>query len=626
MCGIAGIIDFENPGVDRLALEAMSRTISSRGPDDDGLFVANHAGLAHRRLAIIDLKSGHQPMSTTDARFTIVFNGEIYNYKELRAELENQGVAFRTNSDTEVLLKLYAREKERSLTKLNGMFSFAVWDAEENEIFLARDRMGKKPLYYARTKSGVVFASELKAVLKNPHVAKELDPASLSLFFAYEYVPAPHTPFKGIQKLKAGHYLRVDKEFTREARFDNIHFLPKSEDDENTACKKLTEKLLTAVNYRLIADVPVGIFLSGGLDSSATVALATELRPAKDTHTFSINFDESSYDESLYSSAVAKKFGTDHHTETLSAGVMIDILPEVARYLDEPFADASILPTYLLSRFTKKHVTAALGGDGADELFAGYPTFLAARLAKIYESMPRLFKNGVSKLATSLPVSEKDMSFDFKLCQFLTGVGVPGETQQQQWLSGISPTHFGDLFTPDFNLKIGPFNPFDLITDEMKNCDTEIGADRLHYFYQKFYLCDDILAKVDRASMANSLEVRAPFLDPNVVNYVNSLPAEFKLKGVTLKYLLKKAFNRRLPAMITQRSKKGFGIPLTGWLKRELKAVLEETLSPERLKRDGIFNPSYVARLLKEHAAGKANHRKPLFSLLMLHLWMDNYL
>lgn len=349
-------------------------------------------------------------------------------------------------------------------------------------------------------------------------------------------------------------------------------------------------------------------------------------RSGKDIKTFSINFKEASYDESQFSSEVAKRFGTDHHTQTLTAAVMLDILPEVASYVDEPFADGSILPTTLLSRFTRQHVTVALGGDGADELFAGYPTFFASRVANLYNRFPKMFKKATHGMVRLLPTSDKNMSLDFKAKQFLSGAEHPGVIKNQVWLSGLTEAQLGELYTASFNQTTQSTNPFDLIHDEMTHCDSNVSGDQLLYFYQKFYMCDDILFKVDRASMAHSLEVRAPFLDRHVVDYVCSLPYGYKLKGVTSKYLLKRAFNRDLPAMITQRSKKGFGIPIAAWFKNELKPLLEKTLDPKRIARDGFFNPDFVSRLVHEHTDGKHNHRKPLFTLFMLHLWMDEYL
>lgn len=627
MCGISGIVNLREGSVDRGVLKAMNDTLNRRGPDGEGFYFSERVGLGHRRLSIIDLEGGAQPMTTSDGRYTLVFNGEIYNFLELKMELERDGAAFRTHSDSEVLLELFARKRERCLDELNGMFAFVVWDAKERTLFAARDRVGKKPFYYALVDGHFIFASELKALLKFPALKRELDPAALAHFLAYEYVPAPLAMVKGVRKLRQAHYLNLAADgAVMTTRYWTQPLGEPLDIDEREASKNLLELLDKATAYRLISDVPLGVFLSGGIDSSTVVALMARHRAGKDIKTFSIYFKEASYDESLYCETVAKKFGTDHASQTLTAATMLDILPEVVAYLDEPFADGSILPTYLLSRFTRKHVTVALGGDGSDELFAGYPTFFASRLADAYRLMPQLLHKAVNGAAALMPASENNMSLDFKLRQFIKGAHHPGVIKNQIWLAAISPEEQDDLLTPEFKKTLDGVNPFALIDEEMDHCPSRVPGDELLYFYQKFYMCDDILFKVDRASMANSLEVRAPFLDKDVVDFASRLPYALKLKGVTTKYILKKTVNKLLPAMVTQRSKKGFGIPIAGWLKNELKPLLLNTLSEERIRRDAIFEWEPIKALIDGHLSGKINQRKPLFALLMLHLWMDQYL
>lgn len=625
MCGITGIIDYSSPHINESVLKKMNDSITSRGPDDEGFYTHQSVGLGHRRLSIIDVVSGHQPMTTKDGRYTIVFNGEIYNFKELKIDLEKEGISFETHSDTEVLLYLYSLKKEKCLDDLNGMFAFAIWDNKDKTLFAARDRMGKKPFYYYHDGQNFIFASEIKAILKHPLIKKEINPKAVQAFFTYEYVPAPLSIIKNVSKLKQAHYLKLGSKELEIKRYWTQPLGKTLDIPEREASKNLKDLLLKATEYRLISDVPLGVFLSGGVDSSSVVALMSELREGKDIKTFSINFEEVSFDESLYSETIAKKFGTDHHTQTLTAKKMVEILPDVAKYMDEPFADGSILPTYLLSKFTRKNVTVALGGDGADELFAGYPTFFASRVANLYQRFPSFFRSLVKKVSNLLPVSHNNMSFDFKVRQFLLGAEYPGVLKNQVWLSGVAPHLQNQLFQNDFLPKLSD-NPFECIEEEMKNCPSNNPNEELLYFYQKFYMCDDILVKVDRASMANSLEVRAPFLDKNVVEFVSRLPYHYKLKGVTSKYLLKKTFNRKLPAMITQRSKKGFGIPISQWFKEDLKSKLLETLAKERIEKDGIFSWEYVNQIIQEHLGDKMNHRKPLFCLFMFHLWMDEYL
>ena len=626
MCGITGIVNLKAPDINRQTLSDMNQAIASRGPDGEGFFVDDFIGLAHRRLAIIDLKTGDQPMTSPDGRYTIVFNGEIYNFKSLRADLQKQGVVFKTESDTEVLLQSFIRKNKNCLQDLNGMFAFVIWDKFEKKLFAARDRMGKKPFYFARTQNHFVFGSELKALLKCPEVHKTLSPKALISFLTYEYVPDPLCILDGVHKLPAGHFLEMQNGHFQIQKYWDVSFLPPLEMSENEAGPELLRLLDNAVELRMISDVPVGVFLSGGLDSSSIVALMARHRDGKDIQTFSILFDEASYDESLYSETIAKKFGTTHHTETLSAGRMLDIMPSVTQYMDEPFADASILPTTLLSGFTRRHVTVALGGDGADELFCGYPTFFATKWAEAFDKSPRFLQKLAQLFAKILPRSDRNMSLDFKLKQFLLAQGYDPVLKNQIWLAGIPPKNQETLLTENFKKQEPGFDSLSAITKALTSIDARDFRQKLLYFYQKFYLCGDILTKTDRASMAHSLEVRAPYLDKNVVEFANRLPFEFKLKGVTTKYILKKIFNRQLPAMITQRPKKGFGIPITGWLKKELKPVLLETLSQSRIERDGIFHWPEVERYLNEHLSGRENHRKPLFCLLMLHFWMDSYL
>jgi len=626
MCGIAGIIRFDNPQIDRNVLAEMSKTLQFRGPDNEGFFFDEHVGLAHRRLAIIDFKSGNQPMTSEDGRFTIVFNGEIYNFFTIKESLKKQGVIFKTDSDTEVLLQLYIREKSACLSKLNGMFAFAIWDKQQKKLFAARDRVGKKPFYFGKTGNHFLFASELKALLKFPGVSRQINAKAVAAFFTYESVPEPLSIISGFEKLPAGHFLELQEGDLRIKPYWQPSFTPELSIDENQACRELLQKIDEATQLRLISDVPLGVFLSGGIDSSSIVALMARHRAGKDILTFSIQFQEASYDESLYCETVAQKFGTTHHVETLSAERMLKILPDVVKYMDEPFADGSILPTYLLSQFTRKHVTVALSGDGADEIFCGYPTFWATRYAVIFDKLPRFLQITAEKLAALLPRSENNMSLDFKLKQFLMAKNYSPVLKNQIWLSGITPHEQKNLFSETFTKSLDSFDTLSLIEQQLLNCDAKTQQNQLLYFYQKFYLGSDLLVKSDRASMANSLEVRAPYLDVNVIEFANHLPFSLKLKGVTTKYLLKKIFNRTLPAMITQRPKKGFGIPMTRWLKTDLRNILQQTLNRDRIVRDGIFRWSTVEKYIAEHQAGRENHRKPLFCLLMFHLWMDEHL
>lgn len=622
MCGIAGIIHKNNQAVDRSILEKMNRALMHRGPDDEGYHCEGSLGLAHRRLSIIDLSGGHQPMSTADGRYTIVFNGEIYNFLEIKANLQKKGISFKTNSDTEVLLYAYALEGKKCLDRLNGMFSFAIWDKNEKTIFAARDRFGKKPFYYWDSLHHFAFASELKAFLVHPDFKKELNHQALSSFFQYEYVPAPLSIFKGVCKLPAGHFL-IWKEgsFSIQKYWDIPLKQSETPLDWEESKKKLIVLLDEATQKRLVSDVPLGVFLSGGLDSSSIVAMMARHRSGSHIKTFSIGFDEKSFDESEHALFISKHFKTDHHHQVLTPGKMLEILPRVVSFMDEPFADYSIIPTYLLAQFTRQKVTVALGGDGSDELFAGYPTFYADRLARMYQKFPYFFKKGLQFFVDHLPVSHRDMSFDFKARQFLYGVHFESVLRNQVWLGSFHFAEQKKLFVDSSQLK----DPLLLVRQALQHCPSSDSLDRILYFYQKFYLTDDILVKTDRASMATSLEVRAPYLDLDLVSFVSSLPSHFKLKGRVTKYILKEALKEILPSQIIFRKKKGFGIPVGLWLKNELRSHLLEILSPERIKRDGIFNPAFVECMINQHLEGRVNHRKKLFSLLTFHWWKDQF-
>lgn len=627
MCGITGIADLKNP-VRPEILQRMANTLIRRGPDDESYHIPEpkpgraNIGLGFRRLSIIDLSGGRQPMSNEDGSLWIVGNGEIYNYLELRPQLEAKGHVFRTHSDIETLLHLYEEYGTDCPTKANGMFAFAIWDSKNQTFFLARDRMGKKPLHYRATPTQLLFGSEVKALLAHPDCPREIDPASVSKYLAYEYVPAPHCIFKGIHKLPAGHWMTWKNGQTRIGRYWDVPF-PETPDSrpEDEIAAELRERLKAAVKRRLISDVPLGVFLSGGIDSSSVVAMMAELMPPKDVKTFAIGFDEKSFDESSHARRVAKFFGTDHREQILQSRTLLDILPEVAAFLDEPLADASIIPTYLLSKFTRQHVTVALGGDGGDELFAGYPTFQAHRAAGYYK-VPRFLHEGVVRPLTELlPVSSENISFDFKVKRFLRGMGHPPEIRDQLWMGAFSPDEQRALLADNAAID----NKYEDVLEAEKHCNARSGMERMIYLYCKFYLQDCILAKVDRASMACSLEARAPFLDYTFVEFVNTIPFDLKLKGFKSKYILKKAMQGKLPPEILGRGKKGFGIPVGKWFRHDLRDLMQDTLSEARLRQQGIFNPAEVTRLVQEHLQGKADHRKKLWTLFIFQTWHQHY-
>jgi asparagine synthase (glutamine-hydrolysing) len=623
MCGICGIVGREP--IDRDALVRMAAALRHRGPDDEGFHVEERAdgvaiGLGFRRLSIIDLVSGNQPIANEDGSVQLVFNGEIYNYRELRSDLQSRGHRFSTDSDTEVIVHLYEELGPHCVERLNGMFAIALWDANRAELVLARDRFGKKPLYYADVGRSLLFGSELKSLVEHPRCPRSLDFDALTRYLALEYVPTPYSIFAGVRKLPGGQLLRWrDGRTTIEEFWDlGLHPDEPPRPDEHYV-EEFRELFRAAVRRRLISDVPLGAFLSGGIDSSSVVAMMVDALPKGAVKTFSVGFDEQSFDESRHARRVASHFGTDHEEEVFTAGVMLDTLPTVLDWLDEPFGDASILPTYLLSRFTRAHVTVALGGDGSDELLAGYPTFPAERLARFYR-VPRLFHtNVIAPLADRLPVSTANFSFDFKLKRFLRAAASREDVRHPVWLGSFTPDEQAAL------LLSAPGDPFAEQRRMLASADGDKLA-KLIYLYAKTYLQDDILVKVDRASMACSLEVRAPFLDVELVEFLSRVPSRLKLRRLDTKHLLKRAMGDVLPPGIANRAKKGFGIPVAAWFKGELREAMQDELSPERLRRQGLFEPHEVERLVSEHLLGRRDHHKALWTLFVFQLWHRRWL
>lgn len=627
MCGIAGYTTFNaKPDDPARIIDDMIRPLTPRGPDGEGRSVEPPIVLGHRRLSIIDIGGGAQPMSTPDGRYTVVYNGEIYNYIELRAALETRGCRFRTSSDTEVLLEQFVLDGPEALQELNGIFALAIWDREKQQLFLARDRLGVKPLYYTVADGDLIFASEMKAMLAHPQTGREMDPLSVSKYFTYSYIPAPHTIFKGVHKLEPGTYLTFDRGGLRKTCYWDI---PLEDNPINTApldecAKELRDLLRDAVKKQLRSDVPVGVFLSGGIDSSSIAALASEVSVTK-VHTFSVGFEESSYDESPFALEVARRYGTEHHHEMLSARRALDLLPDVMKILDEPFGDASILPTWMLSQFTARHVKVALGGDGGDELFAGYPSFQAHRVMEKLSVLPATWRDRLIHLARKLPVSHRYASLDFLVQQFFKGAGVSPEIRFFLWMGCYGGEQKRGLLSASLQEQLLRTNAYEDIINYVRQSGLTRDFERLQYLCMKLYMQDGILVKVDRASMANGLEVRVPFLDHHVVEYAASMHPAYKLHGMTTKYVLKKAMEGLLPASIIRRRKAGFMIPLASWLSGDLRGMVEDLCSAERLRADGLFDPVFVRRMLDDHFVKRHDYRKMIWTLLAFQLWKRNY-
>ena len=618
MCGVCGVIGFAD--IDSAVLKSMTSTLRHRGPDDEGHAIERAGrivvGLGFRRLSIIDLDSGNQPIANEDGSVKVVLNGEIYNFRELRQELGAQGHRFATGSDVEVVVHLYEEHGPGFVGRLNGMFALALWDRTSGELMLARDRFGKKPLYYAEVGDTLIFGSELKALLEHPLCPTDLDHASLCRYLALEYVPTPHSILEGIRKLPAAHSLRWRHGLTTLSRYWDLAFEePTEARSDDDYAEELRVRLREAVSRRLMSDVPLGAFLSGGIDSSSVVAMMAREVPAGDLKTFSIGFREKSFDESDHARRVAAHFGTDHHEQLFTPQVLPDLVPTMVDVLDEPFADASVLPTYLLSRYTREFVTVALGGDGADELLAGYPTFPAERAARLYR-MPRLLhEHVVAPLVDRLPVSTGNFSVDFKVKRFVRGARRPEDLRHPVWLGSFTEEEQVPLLVRP------PHDPYDGVRRAFASAPTRDPLQRLVYVYATTYLQDDILVKVDRASMACSLEVRAPFLDVELASFLARVPARLKLRRLDTKHLLKRAMAPLLPPGIAERPKKGFGIPVAAWFKTDLREALLDELSPERLRAQGIFEPREVERLVEEHLSGRRDHRKQLWTLFVFQLW-----
>jgi asparagine synthase (glutamine-hydrolysing) len=629
MCGITGWANLDShappPDGARDLLHAMCERMVHRGPDSEGLFVTTGTALGMRRLAIIDLVTGEQPAFNEDRSIAVILNGEIYNYRELRVQLEKRGHSFRSASDTEVLPHLYEEYGDAMVNELNGMFAFALWDSKRRRLLIARDRFGEKPLYWGVFDKTLLFASEPKVLLAHPAVKPSLNLQALRQYLSFDYVPAPLTIYCGINKLPAAHKLTLESGEVKVDRYWRLNYTTTEPvPSEREAAGHLRELMADAVRMRLVSDVPLGVLLSGGVDSSTVAALAVRAS-SEAVKTFSISFAEASFDESAYARGVAKFLGTDHHEERLSANLAANLVSEIGAWMDEPFSDPSLVPTYLLSRFTRKHVTVALGGDGGDELFAGYPMYAGHRWAEVYKYVPGFLRRGlIEPMVRSLPVKTKNLSFDYKALKFITGARYDTVARHHIWFGSFTPDQQQELLTRE-TIAATDSEIYADARQIAEECDNNDLVTRMQSVDTRLYLAEDILTKVDRASMAVSLEVRAPFLDPRVAEFAASLPCNYKLRGMKTKYILKKAVRDLLPGFVTRRGKKGFGVPVAEWLKFKLRPLARDLLSPERVRRAGVFNPNYVARLQDEHERGVANHRKLLWTLLMFELWHESF-
>ncbi|MBS1793820.1 MAG: asparagine synthase (glutamine-hydrolyzing) [Acidobacteria bacterium] len=628
MCGITGWINLKDDRRDNhgeAVLHAMCERMTHRGPDSEGLWTDDRVALGMRRLSIIDLATGEQPVYNEDRSVVVVMNGELYNFREVRAELEKRGHKFETHTDTEILPHLYEEYGEAMVDEINGMFAFALWDKRREKLLVARDRFGEKPLYYGVFDGQLIFGSELKVLLANPAVRPELELDSLRRFLSFDYVPAPQSIYKNIFKLPAAHLLTVENGAVETRRYWNLTWHKNGRTTSfDKAAEELRELLADSVRMRLVSDVPLGILLSGGVDSSTVAAFATQFSTEK-VKTFSIGFEEDSFDESKFARQVARHLGTEHYEDRLSVEKAADLISEIGLWLDEPLSDGSLIPTFLLSRFVRRHVTVALGGDGGDEIFAGYPMYYAHKVANLYNSFPRVLRSGlIEPLVNRLPVSNKNLSFDYKAKRFVAASKYDLVTRHHSWFGSFSIDEQKNLLSPDV-LAATSNDIYGGAKALLNICDADDEIERMQFLDLNFYMAEDILTKVDRASMAVSLEVRAPFLDPRVAQFAARIPLEYKLKGKTGKFILKKAVEPLLPKAILQRPKKGFGIPIAEWLKGRLNQLMHQLLDPKRLKEQGLFDADFVSKLIREHENNTASHHKQLWTLLVFQLWYDNF-
>jgi len=605
----------------------MADTLRHRGPDSEGFYIDPCIALGIRRLRVIDLETGDQPIANENGTVWGALNGEIYNFQTLRARLQTLGHCFRTRSDTEVLVRAYEEYGADCVRHLDGMFALAIWDVEQRTLLLARDRMGEKPLYYYAGPDAFVFGSELRALLAHPAVPRELSLESLIRYLSFEYVHAPHSILAGIEKLPPGHLLTVSPGSKPcVTMYWDLSFAPDESLDEAEWARALREQLERSVRAQLVSDVPLGLFLSGGIDSSAVTAIAALASGGRSVKTFSLGFAEASYDERPFARAVARHCATDHTEVEFSVKDAELLLERVGDLLDEPLVDGSFLLLYRLSQAARRSVSVVLSGDGGDELFCGYPTFLADRGARWLERLPPWVQHGAALSVSRLAPSARYGSIELLLKQFFRGLPFPPEIRTQLWLGGLTPLERSTLLSEGVRRVCAEFEPYEDVVTAVGQAPRLATMDRLIYQHCKFYLAGQNLVTVDRASMACGLEVRAPFLDRALVELACRIPSRLKLVGWQMKYILKHALRDLLPQAILARRKQGFGAPIGLWLRGPLRRALEERLAPERVARLGLFNPETTTRLVREHLDGVRDHRKVLWALMMFDAWREHYL
>jgi len=622
MCGICGLFEFDQQReIPRELLRRMTQTIVHRGPDDEGFYTAQGIGLGFRRLSIIDVAGGHQPLSNEDGRIWVMLNGEIYNYPELHDDLVKRGHRFSTRSDTETIAHLYEEYGEACFAMLRGMFAIALWDSRDRQLLLARDRVGKKPLFFAADANRLLFGSELKCLLAGDSLPRDINIEALSDYFSLGYVPAPKTIYRAAQKLLPGHYLVASAKGVRIERYWDISFAHTEQHSEEEWCEQLRHHLCEATRMRLVSEVPLGAFLSGGVDSSSIVAMMAKIM-GRPVTTCSIGFEDKAFDESDYAREVAEQFHTDHHEQIVRPNAL-DVLNKLVWHYDEPFADSSAIPTYYVSKVARQHVTVALGGDGGDENFAGYRRYYFDRL----ENQTRSFIPAPVRRAIFGPLGSMypPLAWAPRFLRAKATFQSLARSPLDGYFNSVSifrPGEKPDLFSPDFRKALGGYDSIGVLQQYYDRADTPDLLSRIQYVDMKTYLADDILTKVDRASMAVSLEVRAPLLDHKLMEMVATIPSSLKLVGREGKYIFKKAMEPMLKPDILYRKKQGFAVPLDRWFREDLKDLAHDALFGSE---DGILHRPFLQKIWDQHQKKQYDRSAHLWTVLMFRKWRETF-
>ncbi len=625
MCGIAGQFNTSGTAVDQPALRTMAAALEHRGPDDGGEYFGDHIGLVHRRLSIIDLSAaGHQPMFSRDRRYSIIFNGEVYNFQELRRDLEQRGCSFISDSDTEVIIAAYATYGADCVTHFRGMFALAIWDAQKKELFVARDRLGQKPLYYYYDHTQFIFATELQALIKHPAVPQKMRPQAIDEYLALQYIPAPHTVYQDIHKLEPAHYILVNAHGMTMQRYWDLDYRTKHVLSLPEWSERILSTLREAVRLRMISDVPLGAFLSGGIDSSAVVALMSQLSN-QPVNTFSIGFNNQKFNELPRARLIAQRYQTNHH-EIIVEPNALEVLPQLVRHYGEPFADSSALPSYYVSKETRKHVTVALNGDGGDENFLGYPWYAVHAVAGRYEKLPAAVREKIIRPMVRRMRGGRS-TFNRRLHIFLDTHRLSVADRYPHY---ITSSYFGAaerdaLYTSAYKSQIGVADPLAYVSGWYRAAQANDLLDQASYTDIHSYLPDDLLVKMDIASMMNALETRSPFLDHKFMELTSTIPASLKMKHNSKKWILKKALGNLVPDEILNGKKHGFMVPIGDWFRNELHDYAREVLLDKRAIDRGYFKKQAITDLLDEHAKGSVDHGSRIWALLFLELWHQEF-